>query len=198
MDCLWNSPGKNTGMGCHCLFQGIFLTQGLNPCLLLSRWILNCWDDIPIHLVIWPKAAFPISWKLHENTESIYFVLLFTRVPSLIHWLEHRSIQYLFLKWPNESNWNNYSPIIFLRFPAPKLLKYKTTEPTWFQEQTPFLLTIYYYLIVFFVGSKMVLKLLDSTCFFTFAIPCSVSYNEEKCISVTLLFFCLSAELNFL
>ena len=27
-------PGKNTGVGCHALLQGIFLTQGLNPCLL--------------------------------------------------------------------------------------------------------------------------------------------------------------------
>ena len=29
--CPWNSPGKNTGVGCHSLLQGIFLTQGLNP-----------------------------------------------------------------------------------------------------------------------------------------------------------------------
>ena len=26
--------GKNTGVDCHFLFQGIFLTQELNPCLL--------------------------------------------------------------------------------------------------------------------------------------------------------------------
>ena len=32
--CPWNSPGKNTGVGCHFLLQGIFLTQGSNPCLL--------------------------------------------------------------------------------------------------------------------------------------------------------------------
>ena len=32
--CLWNSPGKNTGVGCHVLLQGIFLTQGSNPSLL--------------------------------------------------------------------------------------------------------------------------------------------------------------------
>ena len=32
--CPWNFPGKNTEVGCHFLFQGIFLTQGLNPCLL--------------------------------------------------------------------------------------------------------------------------------------------------------------------
>ena len=34
--CLWNSPGKTTGVGGHFLLQGIFLTQGLNPCLLVS------------------------------------------------------------------------------------------------------------------------------------------------------------------
>ena len=28
--CSWNSPGKNTGVGCHILLQEIFLTQGLN------------------------------------------------------------------------------------------------------------------------------------------------------------------------
>ena len=32
--CPWNSPGKNTGVGCRFLFWGIFPTQGLNPHLL--------------------------------------------------------------------------------------------------------------------------------------------------------------------
>ena len=32
--CPWDSPGKNTGVGCHALLQGIFLTQGSNPRLL--------------------------------------------------------------------------------------------------------------------------------------------------------------------
>ena len=32
--CPWDSPGKNTGVGCHALLQGIFLIQGLNPRLL--------------------------------------------------------------------------------------------------------------------------------------------------------------------
>ena len=27
----WDSPGKNTGVGCHFLLQGIFPTQGVNP-----------------------------------------------------------------------------------------------------------------------------------------------------------------------
>ena len=31
--CPWDSPGKNTGMGCHALLRGIFPTQGSNLCL---------------------------------------------------------------------------------------------------------------------------------------------------------------------
>ena len=34
-----DSPGTNTGVGCHALLQGIFLTQGLNLRLLcLLHW----------------------------------------------------------------------------------------------------------------------------------------------------------------
>ena len=32
----WNSPGKNTGTGCHFLLQGIFPAQGSNPHFLSS------------------------------------------------------------------------------------------------------------------------------------------------------------------
>ena len=32
--CPWDFPGKNTGVGCHALLQGIFSTQGSNPGLL--------------------------------------------------------------------------------------------------------------------------------------------------------------------
>ena len=32
--CPWDSPGKNTREGRHALLQGVFLTQGLNPCLM--------------------------------------------------------------------------------------------------------------------------------------------------------------------
>ena len=49
-----NFPGKNTGVGCHFLLQGIFLTQGLNPCLLcLLHWQV---DSLPqCHLI-------PYTW----------------------------------------------------------------------------------------------------------------------------------------
>ena len=35
----WDSPGKNTGVGCHALLQGIFPTEGSNPGLL---HLLHC------------------------------------------------------------------------------------------------------------------------------------------------------------
>ena len=40
MDCPWNSPGQNSGVGSLSLFQGIFPTQGSNPGLPHCRWIL--------------------------------------------------------------------------------------------------------------------------------------------------------------
>ena len=49
-----DSPGKNTGVGCHVLLQGIFPTQGLNPGLPHCWQILYCLSrqespqDIPL------------------------------------------------------------------------------------------------------------------------------------------------------
>ena len=37
-----DTPGKNTGVGCHALLQGILPTQGLNPGLQHCRQILHC------------------------------------------------------------------------------------------------------------------------------------------------------------
>ena len=60
--CPWDSPGTNTGVGCHVLLQGIFLTQGSNPCLL--------------HLVHWQAGSLPLappakltwSWRLRNQS----------------------------------------------------------------------------------------------------------------------------------
>ena len=40
--CPWDSPGKNTGVGCHALLQGIVPTQGSNTGCLHCRWTLCC------------------------------------------------------------------------------------------------------------------------------------------------------------
>ena len=56
--CPWDSPGKNTGVGCHFLLQGIFPTQGLDPgieptspawqvdSLSLSHLGSLCWTEV--------------------------------------------------------------------------------------------------------------------------------------------------------
>ena len=69
--CSWDSPGKNTGVGCHFLLQGIFLTQGLNwTCVsyisCISRQILyHCATCLNKDLRTWgskPRAP------LEENS----------------------------------------------------------------------------------------------------------------------------------
>ena len=42
-----DAPGKNTGVGCHALLQGIFLTQASNPCLL--------------GLLLWQAGSLPLA-----------------------------------------------------------------------------------------------------------------------------------------
>ena len=51
------SPGKNPGVGCHSLLEGIFLTQGSNP--RLSR--LLRWKVDSLHLSHWERnlSLFP-------------------------------------------------------------------------------------------------------------------------------------------
>ena len=44
-----DSPGKNTGVASHFLLQGIFLTQGLNLCLLcLLHWQVGSLPLVPL------------------------------------------------------------------------------------------------------------------------------------------------------
>ena len=40
--CPWDSPGKNTGVGCHACLQGIFPTQRSNPHVSHCRQIFYC------------------------------------------------------------------------------------------------------------------------------------------------------------
>ena len=65
--CPWNSPGKNIGVGCHLLLQGIFPTQGSNPSLL------HCWQ-ILYHLSHReaPRVALAhCNWrKVHTATKT--------------------------------------------------------------------------------------------------------------------------------
>ena len=41
--CPWDSPGKSTGVGCHSLLQGIFLTQGSNSGSCIEGRFFTIW-----------------------------------------------------------------------------------------------------------------------------------------------------------
>ena len=60
--CAWNFPGKNTGMGCHALLQGIFPTQGSNPCLF--------------HLLHWQAGSLPLAPPRKPSSGTVYPNLL--------------------------------------------------------------------------------------------------------------------------
>ena len=71
--CPWDSPGKNTGMGCHALLQGIFWTQGSNPSLLhflhwqagiLQRCVSFCCatEVKQLYLYIYPSLPCTPKW----------------------------------------------------------------------------------------------------------------------------------------
>ena len=70
-----DSPGQNTGMVCHVLLQGIFLTQGLNPGLQHCRWILyhlshQWWGDTVKQLL------FRLRLLLDSDTSSIMLLII--------------------------------------------------------------------------------------------------------------------------
>ena len=58
-----DSPGKNTGVGCHALLQGIFLTQGSNLCILS---LLHLQEINPGFLVIFNKFVHGLSCQIHK------------------------------------------------------------------------------------------------------------------------------------
>ena len=85
--CPWDSPGKNTGVGCYALLQGIFLTEGLNMSLLHCRRILHqlshkgsprileCARSIHLHFYCCPDRRGKGGWcKLGEQHCRIYTV----------------------------------------------------------------------------------------------------------------------------
>ena len=76
--CPWDSPGKNTGVGCHPLLQGIFLTQGSNRHLLHLLSVVDCPDltkepfTFPIKGKQSLQLAFPFQTKSFPETKIIF------------------------------------------------------------------------------------------------------------------------------
>ena len=96
--CPWDSPGKNTGMGCHFFLQGIFPTQGSNPCLL--HWQT---DSLPlsqqgspsIHLI----PSNPCFSFRHPNSLICLLYYMFSDIFLLQYYFGQCDISVLVLHW---------------------------------------------------------------------------------------------------
>ena len=76
--CPWDASGKNTGVGCHFLLQGIFPTQGSNPGLLhLLHWQA---DSLPLRHLGTPKKTTEYSYR-----KSQYQAVLSPQVQLSLH-----------------------------------------------------------------------------------------------------------------
>ena len=93
--CPWDYPSKNTGVGCHFLLQGIFLTQGLNPCLL--HWQE---DSLPLShqcVVITARSDSVIPWTIAHLQAPLSVGILQARImewiamPRASSWLRDRT-----------------------------------------------------------------------------------------------------------
>ena len=64
--CPWDSPGKNTGVGCHALLQRSFPTQASNPHLLHCRQILTAEPLMKHTYALIYNICFSLSDSLHS------------------------------------------------------------------------------------------------------------------------------------
>ena len=80
---LQDSPGKNTGVGCHFLLQGTFLTQGLT--LHLLHWQV---DSLPLSHLGSPAFLYMYAITLHSAFSSL--ILKITLIQLLLsHYYYH-------------------------------------------------------------------------------------------------------------
>ena len=85
--CPWDFPGKNSGVGCHFLSQGIFPTQGSNSCLLL--------------LLHWQVDSLPLSHlgSLYGYTIIHLFICLFLDIWGYFFLPVYSNYELLFSHW---------------------------------------------------------------------------------------------------
>ena len=114
-----DSPGKNTGVGCHFLLQGIFLTQGSNlghPHCRRMLYTLSHQGSPTIK--IWKTAA---DWEIRlcvltsSSTLTLFFFFLLLLFVSFFSggeatsWFKFLKLTYQMLghHWLHMSQWNH-------------------------------------------------------------------------------------------
>ena len=120
--CPWNSTGKNTGLVCHFLLQGVFPTQDSNPGLLHSRQILyqlSCEGSSSVHGIFQARilewVAVPFSSRSSQPRDQTQVSCIAGRFFTI--WATSDSHRY---HWC----WVNFQAILSL-----KILNYKYIMP---------------------------------------------------------------------
>ena len=88
--CPWSFPGKNTGVGCHFLLQGIFQTQGSNRCLwylLLSGKESAC--QCSISKIAHISKRWILSWRFLFALKFCFLSISFLNSLSLYMYTIH-------------------------------------------------------------------------------------------------------------
>ena len=67
----WDSSGKNIGVGCHSLLQGIFPTQVSNPHLLHCRQTLPSEPPGKLHVRVYQVVKSSIWWRVFTPAEQL-------------------------------------------------------------------------------------------------------------------------------
>ena len=92
--CPWDFPGKNTGVGCCFLLQGMFLTQGSNSSilhLLHCRQILYNWAQ-DARILLQNHANRPRARECSETYVCIgmWVYLMYGKEHTTNHWEQNR------------------------------------------------------------------------------------------------------------
>ena len=103
-----NSPGRNTGVGCHALLQGVFPTEGSNPLLL--------------HLLLWQAGSLPLATpgkplRIHSTWQISSIVANNKEVCGHVHfshWIQVSFRQKLFRVIPGFPPRRSLGPAIWL------------------------------------------------------------------------------------
>ena len=125
--CPWDSPGKNTGVGCHALLQGIGPIQGLNPCLLHPlHWQAGSLPPAP------PGKSLVAALKTSERSSS--FSLRPGALNTEVCWLTRETVRrtlpcYAWESFPVKRRQNFTAHYIIFHVLLPDTLYFRNYSP---------------------------------------------------------------------
>ena len=92
-------PSKNTGVHCHFLIQGVFLTQGSNPCLLYRQA-----DSLQLRQMGSPQLAFSSLKNQHSSSRWLQ-----GPCERCYHWPHLHSTSVTLVHGQGSQNWTTSS-----------------------------------------------------------------------------------------